>query len=135
MKKEIKYYKLEKSPLYRLRNRGKLAKLLGLPHNYFRKNYKTLEKYNCFCKITGKSKKKRLIQNPCEKLKEIQKRLLYYLSRIETPNWLISGKKGKCYIDNARVHNINGFVVTTDIKDFYSNCKRYCWYYYRLSYI
>lgn len=125
MKKKTNQYKLEQSPLYRLRNRGKLAEMLGLPRNYFRNNYKLNIKYSTFYVITGKNKKQRLIQSPCEDLKLIQKKLLKYLSRVETPDWLISGKRGKSYVDNAKFHINNNYVVTADIMDFYPSCKRY----------
>lgn len=126
MEKEINQYEIEKSQLYRLRNRGKLAQMLDLPHNYFKNKYKSQIKYNSFYITTiGKKKKCRLIQNPCDELKLIQRKLLRYLSRIKTPDWLISGKKGKSYIDNAKFHKNNKYIITADIENFYPSCKRY----------
>ena len=43
-----KIYSLEQSPLYRLRNRRKLAEYLNLPTNYFFKSHKY--KYIIFSK-------------------------------------------------------------------------------------
>lgn len=122
MNKAIKNYSIDKSFLYKLRNRGKLAEMLGLPLNYFRCNYKQDIIYNEFIKDTGK--KKRKIQSPGKNLKKIQKKILKYLSKINVPDWLISGKKGKSYIDNAIYHKKYNYVVTMDISDFYPSCQR-----------
>lgn len=40
------------------------------------------------------------------------------------PEWLISGEKGKSYIDNGMAHRSNSYALTIDIKSFYDNCKR-----------
>ena len=122
MNKAIKNYSIDKSFLYKLRNRGKLAEMLGLPLSYFRGNYKQNIIYTEFTKDIGK--KKREIQSPCKKLKKIQKRILELLSKINIPDWLISGKKGKSYIDNAIFHKKYSYVLTMDISDFYQSCQR-----------
>lgn len=40
------------------------------------------------------------------------------------PDWLISGEKGKCYIDNGKIHLNGRFLLTMDIRKFYDNCSR-----------
>lgn len=37
---------------------------------------------------------------------------------------LISGERGKCYIDNGKAHIMSHYVLTMDIKNFYDNCNR-----------
>ncbi|GJM72667.1 hypothetical protein HMSSN036_48830 [Paenibacillus macerans] len=46
------------------------------------------------------------------------------MSNIRRPDWLISGEKGKSYIDNGKVHQNSSVFLTIDIKKFYDNCKR-----------
>lgn len=116
----IKEYNIEKSPLYRLRNKQKLAELLGLPRNYFRKIH--TYKYSEFFQDKPDGSK-RIINNPEFKLKKIQKRIFNLLNRIEKPEWVISGKKGKSYIDNARLHQSKNNVCTIDIEKFYDSTK------------
>ena len=43
---------------------------------------------------------------------------------MERPTWLISGEKGKCYIDNGKSHLNSNYFLTMDIKKFYDNCSR-----------
>lgn len=64
MNKDINQYELEDSLLYRLRNRGKLAEMFNLPHNYFRTQYKLDIEYKSKHIQTGRNKKDRLVENP-----------------------------------------------------------------------
>ena len=117
-------YDIEKSILYRLRNRTKLAILLRLAPKFFSKSsYKQIIWYQTFsiAKLNGEE---RIIHNPNKNLKNIQKRILRYLSRIATPHWLMSGKKGKSYIDNGKYHKSSHYVYTADIRSFYDSCRR-----------
>ncbi len=115
-----KEYSIEKSPLYRLRNKKKLAILLGLPNNYFKKVHQY--KYSEFYEDKPNGGKRR-INNPEEKLKKIQKKLFKLLNRIEKPIWVISGVKGKSYVDNAKLHQLNANICTIDIEQFYDSTK------------
>lgn len=115
-----KEYQLEKSPLYKLRNKQKLATLLGLPKNYFRKKRTYI--YSEFYKDKGNGEKRR-INNPEDDLKKIQKKLFKLLSRIEKAEWVISGKKGKSYVDNAKIHQQNNYIATIDIEKFYDSTR------------
>ena len=51
-----------------------------------------------------RSQKPRLIEPPGAELKVIQKRLKTLLGRIEVPDNVFSGIKGRSYVDNARYH-------------------------------
>ena len=70
------------------------------------------------------SDEKREITAPDKTLKAIQRRILYLLHRVIRPDWLISGEKKKCYIDNGKAHLDGKYVLTIDIKKFYDNCTR-----------
>lgn len=115
-----KTYPIERSKLYRLRNRRKLAEMLGLSHNFFKNENKF--KYNEFPILKANGRDYRLIQNPEPELKVIHSRLRNLLSRIETPEWVYSKKK-KSYIDNAGFHQGNRYVKTMDITRFYESIK------------
>ncbi len=67
---------------------------------------------------------KRKINAPENQLKKIQRRILDLLSPIIKPDWVISGSKGKCYIDNGRAHRLSNYMLKIDIKKFYDNCER-----------
>lgn len=67
---------------------------------------------------------KRNITAPDRRIKEIQTRILQLLQKVERPEWLISGEKGKCYIDNGKKHIHSNYFLTMDIKKFYDNCER-----------
>ena len=51
-----------------------------------------------------KTKKPRLIEKPQYELKIVQKRIKTLLGRIEVPNNVFSGIKGRSYADNAKMH-------------------------------
>mgnify|MGYP000538480907 CR=1 FL=1 len=51
-----------------------------------------------------RSKKPRLIEPPQTELKTVQKRIKTLLGKIEVPDNVFSGIKGKSYSDNARQH-------------------------------
>ena len=46
------------------------------------------------------------------------------IQKVERPEWLVSGEKGKCYIDNGKKHIHSNYFLTMDIKKFYDNCER-----------
>ena len=68
--------------------------------------------------------KEREIQEPKEKLKQVQKRIKELLQRLETPNWLISGKKGNSFVTNAKRHISSKYFLTMDIESFYINSSK-----------
>ena len=124
MANKIKQYPLEKSPLYELSNKRKLENMIGIEKYSLDKVSRHIT-YNSF-EIAKKGGGARLVTAPNTYLKRIQRSVYNLMSRIEKPDWLISGSKGKCYIDNARYHqkNQSQYALTLDIKDFYPNCTR-----------
>ena len=117
-----KMYPIEKSPLHRMRNRRKLAVLLGLPKDYF--SHKKQHEYYEFSKPKPNGDGERHFTVPTEELKLIQKLLSRLLMRIETPDWVMSGKKYNSYVTNAEKHIRNPFVKTMDISQFYDSVQR-----------
>ena len=121
MSKKPIQYPLKQSPLYHLRRKKKLEELLGISC----KELYNLDISQCYYNfsIPKKDGSSREVSAPNKKLKLVQKRLLRLLQRIESPDWLISGKRGKSYTDNARFHLDSKNVLTIDIRDFYNSCK------------
>lgn len=95
-----KCYSLEHSPLYRLRNRRKLAILLKLDERYFCRECEYI--YHGFSRSKPNGDGIRKFTVPFDDLKVIQKQISKLLSRIETPDWVMSGKKSCSYITNAK---------------------------------
>lgn len=124
MSNKFRQYPLKSSPLYGLSNKRTLESLIGLEKYALNKIARHI-KYSHF-EIAKKDGTKRPITAPCPFLKHIQRSLCNFLSRTEKPDWLISGSKGKCYIDNAKYHqrNESQYALTLDIKSFYPNCTR-----------
>jgi len=116
-----KTYKLDQSPLYRLRNRKKLAKLLNLESSYF--NIKHQYEYYLFSEEKP-SGGERHFANPLGRLKVIQRRIHILLQRIETPIWLKSGKRRESYVTNGQYHVEADYVRTMDISQFYDSVSR-----------
>ncbi len=117
-----KTYPISVSKLYRLRNRRKLAELLGLTPTFFR--YKHEYEYNEFSKPKQNGDGERHFTVPDQDIKRIQKRICKLLARIETPEWVISGKKHSSYITNAEKHIQGTFVKTMDISNFYDSANK-----------
>ena len=115
-------HSIEQSFLFRLRNKKLFAVKLGLPPGFFR-HYRKIIKYS-ISTTPKKDGKPRIIQAPGDELKAVQKKILEHLNRIYKEPWLISGRKGKSYIDNARKHSGVNYVTTLDVKSFYESCRR-----------
>lgn len=120
-KRKNKAYPLSNSPLYRLRNRKKLAKLLCLEQSYFNKDHSYSYRHFSEQKPNGGERK---FADPPDRLKRIQKEINKLLQRIETPEWVKSGKKGESYITNGYYHMPSDYVRTMDISHFYDSVRR-----------
>jgi hypothetical protein len=67
-----------------------------------------------------KPAKLRIIDNPTEPLRTIQKRIQHrLLTTIDLPFYLCGGVKGRTLLDNVAVHLGAPVIVTVDIKDFF----------------
>lgn len=124
-KKKLTAYSVTQCALYKCKSKKRLAKLLFMSLNDLNSLIYDID--NCYYYFTMNkdgSNEKRGITAPKEKLKKIQKRILYLLQRIEKPEWVISSSFGKSYITNAQYHLNSKFICKTDIKQFYDNCTR-----------
>ncbi len=117
-----KGYPLQKSGLYRMRNRRKLAGLLQLPPDFFRRRYEVV--YNLSIEPKQGNKGYRRFFKPEKRLKKIQKQICKLLTRIETPEWLHSGKKGRSYLTNAESHQEGKYIRKMDISAFYESTRK-----------
>ena len=109
---------LKNSFLYKIGNKTKLAKYLGIT----RKELLNLCNDGLY-KVREEPKHKgpgtRTIEAPAKQLKSVQRKLNKELQKIETPTYLFSGIKGKSFIDNALVHVQNKYILCVDIHSFY----------------
>jgi RNA-directed DNA polymerase len=115
-------YPLNQSPLYKLRNRKKLAELFGVTIQDLNQMATAQDSlYNEFPKVIEKDgkKKTRHIEQPKPKLRLIQKRLVCLLDRIQPPDYLHSAFRGRSYITNAMQHECNVPIAKIDIKKFF----------------
>lgn len=123
MKTNKPKYPIHQCALYKCKTKKKLESLLTIEPGDL-KNIQHTIKYHSFDIDKKGSYEKRRITAPERTLKAVQKRILSLLQRIERPSWLISGEKGKCYIDNGMAHLTANYMLAVDIKKFYDNCRR-----------
>ena len=117
-------YPIEESPLYKLKSRRKLIDLLGI--NSYSELKALVFDSDSYYKEFSKAKKDgnpRHIKAPVGKIKRVGKKLSDLIRRIETPAYHMS-KRGSCCKKNAELHKNNDYLFTTDIGDFFPNCKR-----------
>ena len=119
----LKKYEVTQCALYKCSNQRRLEDLLTL-QKYDLNKIKGVLSYHSFSIDKKGTDEKRKITAPDTTLKQIQSRILSLIQKVIRPEWLISGEKGKCYIDNGRSHLLSNYVLTIDIKKFYDNCKR-----------
>jgi hypothetical protein len=124
MTNKYKKYGITQSPLYKLSSKTKLAELLNADLALLKDIVENNHKYYNVWEIKKKDKKNRPVQSPKPKLKVIQRRIYRLLARVETPEWLMSGKKGISYVDNAKFHKENNYFLCTDINSFYPSCSK-----------
>ena len=103
-------------------NKGQLDYLLAHIEDY----YYSFERVK-FNKFTDKPKKNsngeiatRQINSSIGKLKEVQTRLYDFMSKqVEIPQYVYGGIRGKNNVRNARLHQGNKYIFTTDLKSFF----------------
>jgi RNA-directed DNA polymerase len=122
--KNPKYrYEINQCALYKCQSKKKICSLLDISDSEFN-TLRDSVKYHCFEIYKKDNSDKRKITAPNQRLKIVQKRLLQLIQYVKRPDWLISGERGKCYIDNGKAHIMSHYVLTMDIKNFYDNCNR-----------
>lgn len=113
-----KTYTVDQSPLYKVASRKRLAQDVFNVDLPFMERLAANEGNFRVFKIK-QGTKDRQVEVPKIVLERIHRRLFNLLERIEKPDYLHSGVRGRSYISNARVH-IGAFpLVKLDIKKFY----------------
>lgn len=138
LKPERLPHPIERSPLFNLTSERRLAKLLLCtpqqlrralrltdaerfrvrPHTETRKVYDSSKK-----SLVSKTKRREL-QIPTGTIEAIHRRLYKLLNRIEKPDYLHSGVKGRSYVSNARAHLGSATLAKADIESFFPSIKR-----------
>lgn len=113
-------YKINKNLLYRLDS----TDLLEIHLNLTKGCLKDKKFIDCLGYVVYTNKDGRVIEVPTVELKKIQKNIHKCLSQIEFPNWVISCRKKVSYINNAKIHSKNSYIVNLDISKFFTNCKK-----------
>lgn len=122
--RQIKSYPINNSPLYKLSNTAKLAKILGVDKKYLANFVYTRDNYKCWERDKRSGNGKRPVENPKCELKKIQSTLNKLLSRVITNEYLMSGKKHSSYIVNAQYHKDNPYVFCFDLHSFFQTARR-----------
>ncbi|MDO6693562.1 reverse transcriptase family protein [Aliiglaciecola sp. 3_MG-2023] len=123
-----KQYNINQSPLYKLGTFKRLAKildcevkslesLLNNPENNYYTSYVKQEKI----KSGVKEIIKRKIQVPKPQLNRIHRKIQKFLSKIQKPEYLYSGVKGRSNVSNAKCHIESSYMSKVDIKNYYED--------------
>ncbi len=116
--KNRKFYHLDQCPLYRLQSRKKLAsEIFDVQLSLLERLANNSSNYYVFNIQQGD--KNRQVEVPKRILERIHRRLFVLFERIQKPEYLHSGVKGRSYITNAKRHVGDTPLVKLDIKKFY----------------
>jgi hypothetical protein len=113
-----KTYALDQCPLYKIASRKRLAQdVFNVDLPFLERLAGNEGNFRVFTIKQGE--KTRRVEVPKVVLERIHRRLFNLLERIEKPDYLHSGVRGRSYISNAKVH-IGAFpLVKLDLKKFY----------------
>jgi hypothetical protein len=133
MSTKAKSYPLERSPLYRMPTRRKLAELLQIDMVQLRHLSGPQHLYSHF-HVKKKDKSLRLVDNPRDELKRVQRRIAKFLGRITPPDILFCPVKGRSYIDNAARHRGHRVIHSLDVQKYFPSTKsrRVHWFFHRV---
>ncbi|RFZ78560.1 RNA-directed DNA polymerase [Lacrimispora amygdalina] len=123
MENKWKKYDITQCAFYKCNSPKNLKRILQIKDEEYNDIF-SIVKYHGFSIDKKDGIEKRNITAPDKRIKAIQGRILRLFQKVERPEWLISGEKGKCYIDNGKQHVFSNYFLTIDIKKFYDNCKR-----------
>ena len=113
-----KTYKLDQCPLFKLASRKRLAQdVFNVDLPFLERLAANTGNFRVFTIKQGE--KERQVEVPKVVLERIHRRLFNLLERIEKPEYLHSGVRGRSYISNAKVHIGAVPVVKLDLKKFY----------------
>lgn len=130
MSRKRHFHPIHQSCIYKLASRKRLAEVLPASVKALQSLSKTENRYECWDK-RKESGGTRRIEAPHDNLKIVQKRIADLLQRIETPEFLMSPKKGRSYVDNAATHLGAKAFRLLDIEDFFPSCtdRRVYWFF------
>lgn len=122
---------LDQSPLFKLRTRGKLARLLHISPTELRTLELGADQYSEFERIKKNGAGTRRVENPCRQLKRAQARVARMLGSITPPDFLFCPVKRRCYVTNAAAHRSNRVVQCLDIQKFFPSTpqRRVFWFF------
>ena len=113
-----KTHPVNQSQLYRKRSKKKLAQeVFRLELAFLERLASNGTNYRIFNIAQGENT--RQVEVPKPLVERIHRRLFALLARIEKPNYLQSGVKGRSYITNAKLHLGRVPLVKLDVKKFY----------------
>ena len=113
-----KTYALEQCPLYKVASRKRLAQdVFNVDLPFLERLAANEGNFRVFTIKQGE--KERQVEVPKVVLERIHRRLFNLLERIEKPDYLHSGVRGRSYISNAKVHVGAVPLVKLDLKKFY----------------
>ena len=117
-------YELEKSPLFRLSNKKRLAELLrvDLPAITDLEKSGLTAQYKSFID----KKTRRHITEPVGELAKVHRQLLRFFSRFTPPDYVHSAVKKRSYKTNAFADRGGNSVLKIDIKKFFQSVKFDC---------
>lgn len=123
MARPLKRYPLNQSPYFKLGSPTRLAKIFGITASQLQRlAARGDDNYRVFF-IGENTPKERLIECPKPQLERIHVRSFKLLQRIDPPDYLHSGVKGRSYLSNAEQH-INAYpLVKLDIKRFFPSTE------------
>lgn len=115
--------------LYKITSPKRLAQILNLTLVDLRELLNCTANYRFFDiplsanPFTGKTHKKRSVQEPKQKLRRIHKRILSLLRRMRYPDYVQGAVKHRSYQTNAEAHKGSRETATFDISNFYGSTK------------
>jgi len=116
-KKALKKYPINQSPFFKCSSHGRLSKILGCEKDTL---YRILSKADSNY-FFGTLASGRDIEVPKHQMRRIHSRIFSLLSRIDPPDYLNSGVRGRSNVINAKAHLGHNKVGSLDIKDYYQS--------------
>lgn len=116
--KARKFYSIDQSPLFKLGSRRRLAqRVFDVELSFLEELANNDSNYRVFHITQGV--KKRQVEAPKPILERLHRRLFVLLERVDKPDYLQSGVKGRSYITNAQLHVGHVPLAKLDIQKFY----------------
>ncbi len=114
--------KYDNCPLYKLQSKKQLKRILSINNKLLKQNYIS----SMITPYIDTDGKPRLIEPPSKELKRIQRKLKSLLGKIEVPNNVFSGVKGRSYVGNALMHvgEKQRCLFKIDLTAFFPSIKR-----------